>query len=185
MLRTLAHLKSGYLLPLLLALTVWTLAVDNAHAATSAGSASRTETLAAGPYIIDVQVSQDPPFTDTPFDVIVTPHDHGLQLQGRVTVRPGLGTDAVPLHFNLTASADSTLKTQARVPVQGAWDIVIELQGPKGAGEGSFATTAAAPGAIPVWLGWVIGASPLVFVAAWIWLQHRYRNRLMQQVQGG
>lgn len=160
----------------LLALLLCVLASGNALAAKPA----RSETLAAGPYIIDVQLSQDPPYTDTPFDVTVIPHDHSLKLQGRVTVRPGLGTDAVPLHYNLASSGDQ-LKGQARIPVRGAWDIVIELQGPKGSGSGFISTVVGSPGAMPVWLAWVIGASPLAFIAVWVLLQHRYRNRLLSQ----
>src|SRR5215471_15259095 len=70
----------------------------------SANEPTRTQTLAVGPYIVDFNLSQDPPYVDTPLEVTVVPHTRGLQLQGQVTAEPGLGTDATPLHFKLTAA---------------------------------------------------------------------------------
>jgi len=147
---------------------------------TTAVSAASTQTLAAGPYIIDFSLSQNPPPVDTPLDATVLPHDSNLNLQGYITVEPGLGTDATPLRFPLTAAggARGALHTTIRMPVRGAWNIVITLTGPQGQGSSQVAVTAAAPGAIPVWLGWLIGASPLVLVAFWIWRQHLYKRSL-------
>lgn len=147
---------------------------------TATSVAASTQTLAAGPYIIDFSLSQNPPPVDTPLEATVVPHDGSLSLQGYITVEPGLGTDATPLRFNLTApdGARGTLHTTIRMPVRGAWNIVITLTGPHGQGSSQVAVTAAAPGAIPVWLGWLIGASPLVLVAFWIWRQHIYKRSL-------
>jgi hypothetical protein len=153
-----------------------------AGAAWTSGPA-RTETLAVGPYIIDFNLYQDPPYVDTPLQVTVVPHDSRLQLQGEVTAQPGLGTDATPLHFHLTATGNSqgTLQTTIQMPVRGAWNLVINLSGPEGAGTGQVAVTVAAPGAMPFWLGWLIGASPLALIAFWIWRQHRYKRALLAQ----
>jgi hypothetical protein len=98
-----------------------------------------------------------------------------------VTATPGLGTDAVPLHFALTASGNSTgtLEGTVRVPVRGAWNLVLSLSGPQGSGSGQVAVTVAAPGAIPFWLAWVIGSSPLLLLAFWIWRQRRYKRSLL------
>ncbi len=160
-----------------LALLVVTLAT--AGAAWASGPA-RTQTLAVGPYIVDVNLYQDPPYVDTPFEVTVVPHHASLRLQGQVTATPGLGTDAVPLHFALTASDDSsTLQGMVRMPVRGAWNLVLSLSGPQGTGTGQVAVTVAAPGAIPFWLAWVIGASPLLLIAFWIWRQRRYKRSLL------
>ncbi len=146
-----------------------------------ASGLARTQTLAVGPYIVDVTLSQDPPSVDTPFSLTVTPHDRSLRLQGQVTAAPGLGTDAVPLHFALTASGDAsgTLQGTVRVPVRGAWNLVLNLSGPQGSGSGQVAVTVAAPGAIPFWLAWVIGSSPLLLIAFWIWRQRRYKRSLL------
>ena len=153
---------------------------------TWASGPARTETLAAGPYIVDFNLYQDPPYVDTPQEVTVVPHDSRLQLQGSVTAEPGLGTDATPLQFNLTASGDTsgTLEGTIRMPVRGAWNIVVDLTGPQGSGTAQVAVTVAAPGAIPIWLGWLIGASPLTLIAFWIWRQHRYKQPFMAKSVG-
>lgn len=146
-----------------------------------AGGPARTETLAVGPYIIDFNLYQDPPYVDTPLEVTVVPHENSLQLHGQVVAEPGLGTDATPLRFNLAATEDSqgTLEGTIRMPVRGAWNLVIDLTGPEGSGTGQVAVTVAAPGALPFWLAWLIGASPLSLIAFWIWRQRRYKHALL------
>jgi hypothetical protein len=147
------------------------------------GSPASTQTLAVGPYIIDFNLYQNPPTVDTPLQVAVVSHDRSLRLQGYLTVEPGLGTDATPLRFNLTATngTPGTLQGTIHIPVRGAWDIVVTLTGPQGQGVSRVPVTVAAPGAIPVWLGWLIGASPLALVAFWIWRQHRYKRSLLTE----
>jgi hypothetical protein len=161
----------------LLAFSLATADLSPAEISWASGPA-RTETLAVGPYIVDFNLYQDPPYVDTPQEVTVVPHDSSLQLQGHVTAEPGLGTDATPLRFNLTASGDThgTLEGTIRMPVRGAWTIVIDLTGPEGSGTAQIAVTVAAPGAIPIWLGWLIGASPLALIAFWIWKQRRIKQ---------
>jgi hypothetical protein len=151
-----------------------------ATAATANSVPASTQTLAAGPYIIDFSLSQNPPSVDTPIEVRVTPHKQSLSLQGSITVEPGLGTDATTQRFPLTALAGGSgvLQSIIHLPVRGAWNIIVTLSGPQGQGSSRVAVTAAAPGAIPVWLGWLIGASPLVLVAFWIWRQHVYKRSL-------
>ena len=142
-----------------------------------------TQTVAAGPYAIDVSLSQDPPFVDQPFDVIVRPHSGSLQLKGEVIASPGLGTDGVDLHtpLSLTGDKKGTLKSTIHIPVRGAWNIVIQVDGGQGVGKASIPVTVGAPGAMAPWLAWLIGSSPLAIIAVCVWLQHRYRQRLIAQ----
>lgn len=143
-----------------------------------------TETLVAGPYIIDVNLFQDPPVTDQSSEVTVVPHNASVQLSGRILMVPGLGTDAVQLHSNLVPQTQSTtLVGTLRMPVRGAWQIVIQLKGPLGAGEASFPVRVAGPGAMPFWLAWLIALTPLLGIAWLIWHQHRYREKLLFQTQ--
>jgi hypothetical protein len=146
-----------------------------------ANAPARSVTAAAGPYIVDINFMQNQPYVDQPLALTVVPHDHSLKLQGRIVAQPGPGTDAVPLHFNLSATGDQvgTLAGSIRMPVKGAWQIVIELHGPKGPGSASVNVTVGAPGAMPFWLAWLIGCTPLLGIACWLWLQHRYRNKLV------
>ncbi len=148
----------------------------------ASGGPARTVTLAAGPYIVDVNLYQDPPVTDQVVEVTVIPHDGSLRLSGSIFMVPGLGTDAVELHSQLSPMGQSnTLVGTVRMPVRGAWQIMIQLNGQRGTGEASFAVTVAGPGAIPVWLGWLIALTPLLGVAWWLWQQRRYRLRLLAQ----
>jgi hypothetical protein len=150
--------------------------------ALASGGPAHTETLMAGPYVIDVNLYQDPPMTDQSVQVTVVPHDSGLRLSGRILAVPGLGTDAVALHSQLSpAGQASTLSGTIRMPVRGAWNIVVQLNGPQGAGQASFPITVAAPGAMPIWLGWLIGLTPLLGVAWLVWHQRRYRQKLLAQ----
>src|SRR5437588_10943214 len=131
--------------------------------AQASGGPAHTETLAAGPYIIDVNLYQDPPVTDQSVEVTVIPHEVGLRLSGRIVMVPGLGTDAVELHSKLLPlNQTGTLVGTLRMSVRGAWQIVIQLEGSRGEGETSFSVTVAGPGAIPVWLGWLIALTPLL-----------------------
>jgi len=173
-------LSAIYLLIALLTL----FALTSGHAQASGGPA-RTVTMAAGPYIVDINLYQDPPYTDQPLQLTVVPHDSSLQLSGQIIAQPGLGTDAVPLHAKLTAIGDKTgtLRGSVSMPVHGAWQIVIQLDGPRGAGSATVPVVVGAPGAMPEWLAWLIGSSPLLFIAVWIWQQHRYRRALLANKQ--
>ena len=146
-----------------------------------ASGPARTQTIAAGPYIADIELSQSPPYVDQPLTVTVVPHDHTLHLQGTIVAQPGLGTNAVPIHAPLhtIGNQQGVLQGSIHMPVRGAWNIVAELQGPRGTGSGSIAVTVASPGAIPVWLGWMIGCTPLLGVGWWVWYQHRHRKNFM------
>ncbi len=148
----------------------------------ASGSPASTETLIAGPYVIDVNLYQDPPVTDQSVEITVVPHEDSLRLSGRILMIPGLGTDAVELHSNLVPlDQTGTLVSTLRMPVRGAWQIVIQLNGPRGEGEANFPVRVAGPGAIPVWLGWLIALTPLLAIAWMIWHQRRYREKLLFQ----
>lgn len=161
--------------------TLFALTALSSKAARAQDGPVQTETLAAGPYVIDVNLYQSQPFTDTPLEMTVVPHDHTLHLQGRIIADPGLGTNAVELRAPLSplAANSTTLRGAISMPVQGAWQIGIALNGPQGSGTAHFSVTVAAPGAIPVWLGWLIAVTPLLGVAWWLWRQHRYRRTLV------
>jgi hypothetical protein len=148
----------------------------------ASGSPARTETLAVGPYRVDVNLYQDPPITDRPVKVTVVPHDAHLWLSGFIIVLPGLGTDAVPIPSALTRVGQTyTLAGTIHMPVRGAWEVQVQLDGPRGQGEAVFPITVAAPGATPVWLAWVIGLSPLLVIVWLTWHQSRYRRVLLLQ----
>jgi hypothetical protein len=151
--------------------------------ARASGKPASTETLIAGSYIIDVNLYQDPPVADQASEITVVPHETNVRLSGRVIMMPGLGTDAVELHSNLVSlNQTNTLIGMIRMPVRGAWQIIIQLNGPQGAGEASFPVRVAGPGAMPFWMAWLIALAPLIGITWWIWHQRRYRKKLLIQI---
>lgn len=148
------------------------------------GGPARTVTLAAGPYIVNVNLYSDPPVTDQAVAVTVVPQESGLHLSGNISMVPGLGTDAVPLHTNLSSMAQgNTLTGTLRMPVRGAWEILLQLNGPRGTGQASFQVTVAGPGAMPVWVAWLIALTPFTGISWMVWHQYRYRQKLLAHVQ--
>jgi len=149
-------------------------------AASANSGPALTETLTAGPYTVDVNLYQNPPESDQLVEVTVVPHDTSVSLTGNIVVKPGLGTDAVPLHFTLAPlNQTSTLVTNIRMPVRGSWQVVVQLNGAKGSGSASFLITVAGPGAMPVWMAWLIALVPTPAIAWLVWHQYRYRRRLL------
>jgi len=144
---------------------------------------AHSETLIAGPYIVDVTLSQDPPFTDQPFEITVTPHGSNIALSGLVVAEPGLGTDATNLQTKLTPSTSKrgAVSGWLHIPVRGAWQLVFHLDGPQGQSSAVLAVTVGAPGAMPVWLAWSIAMIPLLFIAWWVYRQRIYRGRLLRE----
>ncbi len=162
-----------------LAITLSVIILTSGVAQASNGAAF-TRTLAVGSYIVQVNLYQYPPITDQAVNVTVVPQESTLRLSGHLDMLPGLGTDAVPLHSQLSAlNATSTLTGSIRMPVRGAWQIDVQLNGPQGAGEASFPIVVSAPGAMPIWLGWLIGSLPLLCLVWIIWRQQRYRQKLL------
>ncbi|GLV59076.1 hypothetical protein KDH_59040 [Dictyobacter sp. S3.2.2.5] len=153
-----------------------------AGSASAASKPARTDTVAAGAYIVNVSLSKDPPYVDEAFDVTVVPHNSAQKLTGKVIVQPGPGTNGaeIPTTLQAVGGKDDSLRASVHIPVQGAWNIIVQLDGPQGSGHASIAVTVGAPGAMQPWLAWLIGASPLVFIAIWIGTQHRYRHSLLK-----
>ena len=149
----------------------------------AASTPASSTSLIAGPYTIDVGLSQNPPFTDQPFEVTVNTHGSNQPLSGLLMVEPGLGTDAVRMQMPLRPQAGSTGKISSwlHLPVRGSWQLVIAVNGQQGQGSASMGITVGAPGAIPPWLAWVIAAIPFTLIAWWVHRQRRYRRKLLAE----
>ena len=126
---------------------------DIAHASSIS---THTETLSAGPYLIDASLDPYPPTTDQSVEVKIVPHGgDGMHLSGRVLMVPGLGTDAVELHASLSPlNQTDTLIGSIHIPV-------------------------GAPGAIPIWMGWLIALLPFLGITWLLFNQYRYRKQLL------
>lgn len=138
---------------------------------------TRTDPYAAGPYTVTV-TSDDPVQVDraTPFAIALSPADGATVL---ALALPGPGTAARPGRA-LTAAggAGGRYVVTASFPVRGAWVLALDVAGPAGRGRAAVPLTVAAPGAIPQWLGWTIGLSPLLGLAVFLAAQVGRARRL-------
>jgi hypothetical protein len=136
----------------------------------------------AGPYSLTVAVYTDQPVAGQDFAVLVSPAAGAGPAPERVRLvaRPGLGTDATPVRAALVPDPDGPggFAGTARLPVTGAWLLDVVVDGPAGEGRATLHMTAAAPGALPPWVGWAVGLSPLLGLVWLGWWQHRYLRRL-------
>ncbi len=146
--------------------------------------AARTGELSAGPYLLSVQLYDDPVQVGQPLEVTVRSLPGGPTLEDAtvtVTGVPGLGTDATQtreIAMQPETAEPGSYAGEVSFPVRGAWDVRIRVSGPAGEGTASLPVTVAVPGAIPVWLGWLVGLSPLVGLVWFAWWNRGYLRRL-------
>ncbi|HLI29391.1 MAG TPA: hypothetical protein VKZ60_20180 [Chloroflexota bacterium] len=139
-------------------------------------------TVRAGPYSLVVARYAEPPRSGAELPLLVSPAPDAPVAPTAVWVvaRPGLGTDATPTRAVLAPDPDAPggFAGGVRLPVAGAWLLDLLVDGPAGPGQATLAVTAAAPHAMPVWLGWLLGLSPLAGVGGLVWWQRRYLRAL-------
>jgi hypothetical protein len=131
----------------------------------------------AGPYAFSLALYAEQPRAGQDLVFVLAPTPSGPQPSSvRVSAQPGLGTNATPTRAEFAVDPDNpaALAGSVRLSVTGAWLLEVVADGPAGEGRARLPLTAAAPGALPVWLGWVIGLAPLLGVVWFGWWQHRY-----------
>jgi len=166
----------------ILALFIGVLLVLYPPRSVQAASSGHTTTMQAGAYTMGVTLSQSTPFTDQPFTVTVGDNKGASLLSGQVITQPGLGTDGANIYTPLHALAGhpGVLQATLRIPIRGAWHIVIAIDGASGQGTGTVDVIAGAPGAMPFWLAWCIGAIPALGLLSWTLRQRRLRHTLLR-----
>jgi FixH len=173
---------------LLLIICIALLALPAAPVSTHEGSA-RTEELSAGPYLLSVQLYDDPVGVGQPLEITVRSLPGGPALEdATVTGVPGLVTEATQTRettMQQETAEPGSYVGEVSLPVRGAWDIQIRASGPAGEGTASVPVTVAVPGAIPVWLGWMVGLSPLAGLAWLAWWNRGYLRRLRAEEVDG
>ncbi|HLH62361.1 MAG TPA: hypothetical protein VKV20_11815 [Ktedonobacteraceae bacterium] len=149
--------------------------------ATNGVQSTQGQSLQAGPYLVQVTLSQNPPSVGQTFTITVVSQDD-LALAGRVIAEPENGTDAIPAHANLNAPPDhpGTLVGILSLSVRGDWRLIFEFNGPLGPASASLSITAQVPFDMPTWLGWLIGLIPLALFLWWLWRQGHYRHQLLE-----
>jgi len=84
-------------------------------------------------------------------------------LRYEVTAIPGTTVDAVPVKAALAPDPDHPNGVQGTVnlPVSGQWLLNVVIVGPYGTTYDDVPVLAAAPPALPEWVGWMIGLIPV------------------------
>jgi hypothetical protein len=156
-------------LPLVLGLAAW-FGLGAVPAFAHGVPAIQTEGDIGGYHLVISQYA-DPAHVDQGLPITVWAGDGSAPLDDAALVaigQPGLGTDATPTHSTRLVEEPlepGSYAAEVLMPVAGAWDIEIDVDGPAGSGSVRVPVKVAAPAAIPVWLGWTIGLSPLLGIA--------------------
>ncbi|MFN8634231.1 MAG: hypothetical protein U0893_10275 [Chloroflexota bacterium] len=146
----------------------------------------------AGPYELEIGLDRDPPRTGQDLAVTVRALPDGEPVGwnggGRVTVVavPAYGTAGTPTRLVVLQPESHDRASYAgtiQIPVQGQWRLEIEVNGSAGPATASVPVSVAGPPAIPVWLGWLVGLSPLAGLGWFVGWNRRYLRRLV--VEGG
>src|SRR5262249_11978553 len=149
--------------------------------------AARTERRQEGPYLLEILLDRDPPLVGQPLGVAVRVWLDGAPLHGAtvaVAGRPGPGTEATALPVLALVPEATEVGSWAGelvLPVRGAWELEVRVDGPAGIAQSGVGLVAASSTAIPIWLGWLIGLSPLVGVVWFAAQQRRYLRRLQAE----
>ena len=137
-----------------------------------------------GGYRLIISQYADPAHVDQALPITVWAADGGATLDDvRLTAvgEPGLGTDATPTHAARLVEEPTepgSYAAELELPVAGSWDVEVDVDGPAGSGSVRVPVQVAAPAAIPIWLGWAIGLSPLLGVAWFATWNSRELRRL-------
>ncbi len=138
-----------------------------AHAATPL----KEETVQAGPYGIKISY-YSLPRTEQAASLTLAPLPGSPVFQQvKATLRPAGATNSTPR--TLTVRPDPTdgpgvQEVIVTANVVGAWTLHLEVNGPEGPSTVDAPIAVAGPAAIPVWVGWLIGLSPLYLAIGFV-----------------
>ncbi len=161
-----------------------------AFSASAHDNIARIDTIQGGPYSIMVGTMMDPPTVETPLEITIIAANGAPTLKGAsvtLTAVPGLGTDGAtskPYAMTPEPAEPASFETKIPLPVRGAWILRLDVDGPAGKGTANLNINVAAPAAMPVWLGWLIGMSPSLGLVWFAWWNRKYFLRIRQEAPG-
>ncbi len=159
------------MLPIALMLSLLLPMQASAHGA----SPLHTETLHVGGYDLTVEFYNWPIRVEQTAAVRIVPQTPlpsraALQLQATLVPAPGVPDQPRPLTVGPDSDSDLAYSVDVRALVTGEWQLQISAAGAAGSGVASMRMPVAGPPRIPVWLGWLIGLTPLlgllIFISA-------------------
>jgi hypothetical protein len=94
-------------------------------------------------------------------------------LRYQVSAVPGTLVNAVPVKATLASDPERAggVRGSVSLPVSGQWMLSINIDGPLGSGFEDVPVLAAAPPALPEWLGWAIGLLPIWAIVGFVLAQ--------------
>lgn len=161
--------------PLLIALV---LALASAPALAHSGLPAGIYDLQVGPYTVEVDRMTPVVRAGQPVEFMLLSRESAVRW--RATLVPAPGLSATPLQGAVapdTVVAGAVDVAFTQVTLGGEWTLLLQADGPRGAGEAHLPLTAVPPPAVPEWAGWLVGLSPLYGL---VWFALRERRRLAQ-----
>jgi hypothetical protein len=139
------------------------------------GVPETVERVQAGPYALELRYYSTPRAGQNLL-LLVVPLG-GLEPEAvRIDVAPGAGVEAQPVRVRTAPDPDDPTATDALFApaAPGLWVITIAADGAAGVGRAETGIIVAAPGAVPVPVGWAIGLSPLIGIVGFAVAQRRW-----------
>lgn len=132
-------------------------------AAAHSGAPLRTVDARIGPYPMRIAYYTEPRGGQALVFSIEPLRETSSTLRYTVTAIPGTTVDAVPVRARLQTTPDhlNGVDGSVNLPVSGQWLLNIEVVGPQGLSSEDVPVLAGAPPAIPQWLGWLVGLTPI------------------------
>jgi hypothetical protein len=154
-------------------------------AAAHTGVPDRTERVKAGPYTLELRY-YGTPHAGQPLGLMIVPVAGGQPTAIRVAADPGAGVSATAARVSTSPDSADATATDALIYLStaGLWVITVSADGPAGTGQAETGIVAAAPGAIPVPVGWAIALTPLIGIVGFALSQRRWLKR-MQSAEWG
>jgi hypothetical protein len=147
----------------------------------TAGGASplETQTATVGPYRLLLSFYSLPRAAQS-LNMTIESATNDKQVQfSQATLMPGPGTDGNIVRVQITPDPDGqgVYDVSVTPPVRGLWYLHITVTGAAGSHAGNIPMQVQGPPAMPVWLGWIIGLTPLPFLMGFLWFQVSNRRR--------
>jgi hypothetical protein len=155
--------------------------VSVGQAAAQESAPLKTIDVRIGPYDVTVSYYSEAE-GGRPLIFSIAPKSAAGELRYQVTAVPGTLVNAVPVKAELTPDLahPAGVRGTVQLPVSGQWLLSIELDGPQGASFEDVPVLAAAPPALPEWIGWAIGLLPVWAIAGFV-LAQALRGRRVQR----
>ncbi len=171
---------------LLLALGIFALVVLAGEIGLSVAATQHSTTPAqvvsgdVGPYPLTLSLYTEPAHAGFALPFAIAPQPGtSTALTYAVTSVPAPGLHATEIRGAVTPDPQVAGGVQGTVEitVKGQWYLHIVVDGPSGEGVIDYPVTATAPPPIPLWLGWLIGFTPIYGIVAFLIIQRNGNRR--------